>query len=117
MLPPTIGCPPANADGSDDKSYRGPEIDEKIRRAIAPGHRAPRFRDGSIAAHGGRRASRDASTASPVAVSLKPFVGYFINPDNYYNPFQRKRPKDGVEAGLFLSVALGRLLGTSQKPL
>lgn len=50
------------------------------------------------------------------AISLHPFVEYFVNPDNYYNPFQRRRPQDGVEAGLFAVVTLGQFFGTSQKP-
>ena len=47
---------------------------------------------------------------------LSPFVQYFVDSDQYFNPFQRNRARDGFAAGVTLSVSLGRLLGTSQKP-
>lgn len=51
------------------------------------------------------------------AIAFRPLVQYFINPDNYYPPSsQPRRPKDGVMAGFFTVVSLGRLLGTSVKP-
>ena len=51
------------------------------------------------------------------AIAFRPLVQYFINPDNYYPPAVRPaRPKDGVMAGFFTVVSLGRLLGTSIKP-
>ena len=52
------------------------------------------------------------------AIAFRPIVQYFINPDNYYPPAAGKnhRPQDGIEAGFFAVVSLGRLLGTSVKP-
>ena len=50
------------------------------------------------------------------AIALRPFVEYLAGQDEYYNPLQKKRARDGFEAGAFLTVSLGRLLGTSQKP-
>lgn len=47
---------------------------------------------------------------------LSPFVQYFVDTDQYFNSFQGSRAKDGFAAGITLSVSLGRLLGTSQKP-
>ena len=45
---------------------------------------------------------------------ISPFVEYFVDPDEYYDPLQR-RAKDGFEAGVLTIISLGRLLGTSQK--
>lgn len=51
------------------------------------------------------------------AITFRPLVQYFINPDNYLPPSTRPaRPKDGVMAGFITVVSLGRLLGTSLKP-
>jgi porin len=51
------------------------------------------------------------------AFAIRPLVEYFVNPDNYYPPAPiPRRPRDGIEAGLFAVVSLGRLLGTSAKP-
>ena len=51
------------------------------------------------------------------AVAFRPIFEYFINPDNLYPPGAVPgRPHDGVEAGFFAVVSLGRLLGTSIKP-
>ena len=49
-------------------------------------------------------------------LELDPTVQYFVNPDNLFDPAQRRRPSDGFEAGLFAIVPLGLLLGTSNKP-
>ena len=50
-------------------------------------------------------------------VSISPLVEYFIHPDNYFFPVvYHSTPKSGVMAGLYASVALGPLLGTSRKP-
>ena len=48
-------------------------------------------------------------------LAVTPFVQYFIKPDNLFNPAQRRRPSDGVEAGVFAVIPLGKLLGTSNK--
>ena len=45
---------------------------------------------------------------------ISPYIEYFINPDEYYDPLQ-KRGRDGVEGGVLTIISLGRLLGTSQK--
>ena len=45
---------------------------------------------------------------------ISPYVEYFINPDEYYDPLQ-KRGRDGVEGGVLTIISIGRLLGTSQK--
>ncbi len=51
------------------------------------------------------------------AFAIRPIVEYFVNPDNYYPPAPVPgRPRDGIEAGLFAVVSIGRLLGTSVKP-
>ena len=51
------------------------------------------------------------------AFAIRPILEYFVNPDNYYPPAPiPRRPHDGVEAGLFAVVSIGRLLGTSAKP-
>lgn len=51
------------------------------------------------------------------AVAFRPILEYHINPDNYYSPAPHPgRPHDGVEAGFFAVVSLGRFLGTSVKP-
>ncbi len=51
------------------------------------------------------------------AIAFRPIVQYFVNPDNYYPPSAKpRRPTDGIEAGFFAVVSLGRLLGTSLKP-
>ena len=51
------------------------------------------------------------------AFAIRPLVEYLVNPDNYYPPAPiPHRPSDGIEAGLFAVVSLGRLLGTSAKP-
>ncbi len=47
-------------------------------------------------------------------MQLSPYVEYFINPDEYYDPLQR-RGRDGVEGGVLTIIFLGRLPGTSQK--
>ncbi len=50
------------------------------------------------------------------AFALRPFVQYYVNPDNYYPPATTPgRPHDGIEAGFFAVVSIGRLLGTSIK--
>ena len=49
------------------------------------------------------------------AIAVRPFIEYFVNPDNV-GDLRLGRPKDGIELGLFTVVALGRLLGTSNKP-
>jgi len=43
-------------------------------------------------------------------------VQYYVTPDAYDRAAQRGRPRDGFIAGIFTTVSLGRLLGTSQKP-
>jgi len=50
------------------------------------------------------------------AVAIRPFVEYFVMPDAYYRGTVPGRPRSGFAAGLYASVAIGRLLGTSQKP-
>ena len=45
---------------------------------------------------------------------ISPYVEYFINPDEYYDPLQR-RGRDGFEGGVLTIISIGRLLGTSQK--
>ena len=55
------------------------------------------------------------SVQATPAVAFRPFVEYFVNPDNL-GDVRLGRPKDGLELGLFTVVALGRLLGTSTKP-
>ena len=51
------------------------------------------------------------------SIAFRPIVQYFVNPDNYYPPSAKpRRPTDGIEAGFFAVVSLGRLLGTSLKP-
>ena len=47
---------------------------------------------------------------------LSPTVQYVVNPDDYFDPAQARRPTDGFEAGAFALVPLGFLLGTSNKP-
>ena len=50
-------------------------------------------------------------------LSFSPLVEYFINPDNYFFPMiYHSKPKSGLMVGLYASVALGPLLGTSRKP-
>ena len=46
---------------------------------------------------------------------VRPIGEYFITPDNLVDPAQARRPSDGFEAGLFATVSLGRLLGTSNR--
>ncbi len=46
---------------------------------------------------------------------VTPLVEYFVNPDNLFNPAQRRRPSDGFEAGAFAVIPLGKVLGTSNK--
>lgn len=67
--------------------------------------------------------SRDAYAFEAVAniqalpfLSLRPIAEAFINPDNYYDAAQRRRPGNGFEFGLLGVVPLGALLGTSTKP-
>ena len=48
-------------------------------------------------------------------LSVTPLVEYFVNPDNLFDPAQRRRPSDGFEAGAFAAIPLGKLLGTSNK--
>ena len=55
------------------------------------------------------------SVQATPAIAVRPFVEYFVNPDNV-GDLRLGRPKDGFELGLFTVVALGRLLGTSNKP-
>ena len=50
------------------------------------------------------------------AITLNPTVQYYVNPDAYDRAAQRSRAQDGFIAGVFATVSLGRLLGTSQKP-
>ena len=50
------------------------------------------------------------------AISLTPTVQYYVSPDAYDRAAQKGRPQDGFIAGIFATVSLGRLLGTSQKP-
>lgn len=50
------------------------------------------------------------------AITLNPTVQYYVNPDAYDRAVQRGRPQSGFIAGIFTTVSLGRLLGTSQKP-
>jgi len=50
------------------------------------------------------------------SISLTPTVQYYVSPDAYDRAAQRGRPQDGFVAGIFATVSLGRLLGTSQKP-
>ncbi len=52
------------------------------------------------------------------AIAFRPILEYFVNPDNYYPPSSIRpgRPSDGIEAGFFAVVSIGRLLGTSLKP-
>lgn len=45
---------------------------------------------------------------------ISPYVEYFINPDEYYDPLQR-RGRNGFEGGVLTIISIGRLLGTSQK--
>ncbi|WP_428390880.1 carbohydrate porin [Lichenicoccus sp.] len=49
-------------------------------------------------------------------LGLRPNVQYFVDPDNLFDPAQRRRPSDGFEAGALAIVSLGKLLGTSNKP-
>ncbi len=48
---------------------------------------------------------------------VRPIGQYFVNPDNLVDPAQHRRPSNGFMAGVFASIAIGRLLGTSNKPL
>ncbi len=48
-------------------------------------------------------------------LSVTPLVEYFVDPDNLFDPAQRRRPSDGFEAGAFAAIPLGKLLGTSNK--
>ena len=50
------------------------------------------------------------------AISLNPTVQYYVSPDAYDRAFLRGRPQNGFIAGVFATVSIGRLLGTSQKP-
>ncbi len=50
-------------------------------------------------------------------VSIRPSVQYFVNPDNYGDPTFHKRPADGFEISALLVISLGRLFGTSMKPI
>ena len=49
-------------------------------------------------------------------LEFDPTVQYFVNPDNLFDPAQRRRPSDGFMAGAFAIIPLGPLLGTSNKP-
>ena len=49
-------------------------------------------------------------------IAFHPLAEYFTATDNYNDSFQPNRPHDGFICGAFLTVALGPLLGTSQKP-
>ena len=49
------------------------------------------------------------------AIAIRPLVEYFINPDNL-GDLRLGRAKSGFAVGLFATVAIGRLLGTSSKP-
>lgn len=50
------------------------------------------------------------------AISIRPLVEYFVNPDNIGDARGKRRSTDGAEVGLFTVVSLARLLGTSAKP-
>ena len=53
-------------------------------------------------------------TATPW-LTVQPIVEYFVNPDAYALPFQR-RPSDGFMFGISTIIPIGRLLGTSEMP-
>ena len=55
-----------------------------------------------------------AAQVTPYMV-VRPFVQYFVNPDTYYNRGPHPFARDGFAAGVFATVPLGRLLGTSEK--
>ncbi len=46
-------------------------------------------------------------------LSVTPLAEYFVDPDNLFDPAQRRRPSAGFEAGAFAAIPLGKLLGTS----
>ncbi len=48
--------------------------------------------------------------------ALVPYGEYFTAPDDYLYPLSTNRPHDGFMAGFIVTVSLGTLLGTSQKP-
>ena len=48
-------------------------------------------------------------------LKLDPVVQYYINPDDYVGSALPRRPTDGFVVGGFLNIALGKLLGTSNK--
>ena len=48
-------------------------------------------------------------------LQVRPIGEYVLDPDNLVDPAQRRRPSSGFIAGIFTSIALGRLLGTSNK--
>lgn len=50
------------------------------------------------------------------AISIRPLVEYFVNPDNLNDVRGKRRPANGFEVGVFTVVSLARLLGTSAKP-
>ena len=48
-------------------------------------------------------------------LKLDPVVQYYVNPDDFVGSTLPRRPTDGFVVGGFLNVALGKLLGTSNK--
>ncbi len=54
-------------------------------------------------------------TMGPYA-SITAFGQYYVHPDDYEDPFVNHIPHNGAEAGFILRLALGPLLGTSNKP-
>ena len=50
-------------------------------------------------------------------LSISPLVQYYKNPDNYFVPIAlHTKPHDGIMFGVYAGMALGPLLGTSNKP-
>ncbi len=48
--------------------------------------------------------------------ALRPIVEQFTNPDNLFDPAQKRRSSDGFMTAIFATISLGKLLGTSDKP-
>ena len=49
-------------------------------------------------------------------VAIRPIVEYFVNPDNYFDSTQPRRPSDGFITGILAYIPLGPVFGTSTKP-
>ena len=49
-------------------------------------------------------------------LSIRPIVEYFVNPDNYFDSAQPRRPADGFITAILAYIPLGPVFGTSTKP-